>query len=376
MQLFALPLLCALFAAGCTSAPSAPSAPRAHSQRADQPAAARSAAIRTQAAAAAPASAPAGDLTFTWAGDITMGSRYGLPPGRGDTMFAGVRRQIAASDVAWGNLEGVLATGGLSKCGSQTANCYAFEAPPRLAGALMRAGFDGMNLANNHAHDFGDQALGQTRHALTAVHVRPSGGSGEITYVRSRGRRIAIVGFASYSWSSDITNIPAARRLTAEAARHADLVVVIFHGGAEGSDKVHVPRAAEYAFGENRGNLRAFSHAVVAAGADLVVGSGPHVLRGIEVYHHRLIAYSLGNFAGNGNFSTGGPLSLSGLLTVRLTPDGSLAGGTFTSISLDSHPWPRIDRTHAAADLVRRVSREDFGAGAARISSSGRIAAG
>ena len=59
---------------------------------------------------------------------------------------------------------------------------------------------------------------------------------------------------------------------------------------------------------------------MINAGADLVVGSGPHVLRGVEQYHGRLIAYSLGNFAGFKNFALGGTLSLSGILRVTLIP--------------------------------------------------------
>ena len=76
--------------------------------------------------------------------------------------------------------------------------------------------------------------------------------------------------------------------------------------GAEGADKD--PRAVrrEIAFGENRGDSRAFAHAAIDAGADLVLGSGPHVLRGVELYRGRLIAYSLGNLAGWHNFGTGG----------------------------------------------------------------------
>ena len=99
--------------------------------------------------------------------------------------------------------------------------------------------------------------------------------------------------------------------------------MVAIHAGAEGSDQIHVPHGAEYFLGENRGNSRAFTHAAIDAGADLVVGSGPHVIRGVEWYHHRLIAYSTGNFAGYHNFSLGGTLSLSAIFRVTLKPDGT-----------------------------------------------------
>ena len=100
------------------------------------------------------------------------------------------------------------------------------------------------------------------------------------------------------------------------------------HAGAEGAGQAHTPNHDEQAFGELRGNPRAFAHAAVDAGADLVLGSGPHVLRGIELYRGRLIAYSLGNLAGFHNFALGGRSALSGLLRVRVGPEGAFAAGT------------------------------------------------
>ena len=117
-----------------------------------------------------------------------------------------------------------------------------------------------------------------------------------------------------------------------KAAAQADIVVVAMHAGAEGSGATHVPHGTETFLGENRGDSRRFSHAVIDAGADLVVGSGPHVIRGLERYHGRLIAYSLGNFAGYKNFGTGGTLSLSAILRVELRGDGAFVGGTWISL--------------------------------------------
>ena len=96
------------------------------------------------------------------------------------------------------------------------------------------------------------------------------------------------------------------RALIQRAAEQADIVVAFFHAGAEGADKTHVPRGPESAFGEYRGDSRRFARIAIDAGADLVLGSGPHVLRGLELYKNRLIAYSLGNLAGYQNFGTGG----------------------------------------------------------------------
>lgn len=319
----------------------------------------------------APVVKPAQPVRIVWAGDITMGSRYGLPPREGTTMFTAVKSQLAG-DVVWGNLEGTLSEGGVSKCGSTaSSNCFAFQAPPSHARALKAAGFDGMNLANNHASDYGSSGLDQTRSALRRQRIASTGAPGQITFVEHDGTRIAFVGFASYGWSAQITDLEGAAELVRQADRSADIVVALFHGGAEGSDQTHTPRGAEYAYGEHRGDLRAFAHTVIDAGADLVAGSGPHVIRGLELYRGRAIAYSLGNFAGYHNFSTGGTLSLSGVLAVDIRPDGTLAGGQWRSVILDSTPFPHPDPERRSLRLVRQLSNEDFGRSSVRMNRYG-----
>jgi poly-gamma-glutamate capsule biosynthesis protein CapA/YwtB (metallophosphatase superfamily) len=276
-------------------------------------------------------------------------------------------------DISWGNLEETLSRGGASKCGGGSSNCYAFQAPPSYARNLRRAGFAIMNLANNHAYDFGSSGLHQTHRALSRHHLAWDGSPGEIRVLRRNGVRIAFLGFAPYPWAARLDKIPAAARLVRRAAKRADLVVVAIHAGAEGSDQTHVPHGTEYYLGENRGNSRAFTHAVVRAGADLVVGSGPHVIRGVQWYHHRLIAYSLGNFAGYHNFGLGGVLSLSGLFRVTLNPDGTFVKGRWVSVRLEGPGLPYLDGSKQSLHLVRDLSREDFGRAAAHFSSDGRI---
>ena len=123
--------------------------------------------------------------------------------------------------------------------------------------------------------------------------------------------------------------------------------------------------------GEDRGDTRAFARAAVDAGADLVLGSGPHVLRGIEFRDGKLLAYSLGNFAGWRNFSTAGVASLSGLLTVRVSREGHLRGGRFTGLRLSSDGVPSADTSGEAVGLVNQLGREDFGGRALRLLADG-----
>lgn len=311
-------------------------------------------------------------VTIAWVGDTVLASKYGLPPDAGRRSMAPVVGPLRSADLAFGNLEETLSALPESKCGS-SPNCFAFQAPPSMAKLMPAAGFDIMNLANNHADDFGTAGERSTERALQAAGVRWTGRPGEITILRRNGLRVAFLGFAPYTWASRLEQIGAAGALVRKAAAQADLVVVAMHAGAEGSTATHVPHGTETFLGENRGDSRRFAHAVVDAGADLVVGSGPHVIRGLERYHGRLIAYSLGNFTGYKNFGTGGTLSLSGILSVHLRGDGAFLAGTWTSLRLDRDALPHPDPTHASAHLAAQLSREDFGAAAARVAPDGTI---
>jgi hypothetical protein len=307
-------------------------------------------------------------LAFQWVGDLTPGSSYGVPPNGGRAQLAAARPLLRFGDLTFANLEGTYASGGHSKCSAKT--CFAFRAPPRNAPALRWAGIDAVNLANNHSNDFGDGGQAETVAALDHAGVASTGRPGAIRVLTANGVKVALVGFAPYPWASPLLDVGAARKLIHRAARRAPVVIAAIHAGAEGAGRTHVPHGHEHAFGEDRGNSRAFAHAAVDAGADLVVGSGPHVIRGVERYRGRLIAYSLGNFAGWHNFGMGGRLSLSAILRLRLTADGRPVDGRWISMRLTGPGVPRRDPSHASARLAAALSRADFGARAG-ISSEG-----
>ncbi len=149
-------------------------------------------------------------VTITWVGDIAMAASGDDGAG----FFSPAIRRRLDGDVVIGNLEGTLGTGRSSKCGSSSTNCFAFQAPPSYGGLLRQAGFTLMNLANNHAYDYGAEGEAETLAALRAAHLRSTGQPGEITVVRVGGTRIAVLGFAPYPWAQSLTDI--ARR---EAAR-------------------------------------------------------------------------------------------------------------------------------------------------------------
>lgn len=313
---------------------------------------------------------PPGVVAVVATGDIVMGSTPNLPPDGGRSFFSDVQTDLAG-DVVLGNLEGTLSTGGSSKCGAASTSCFAFHTPPSYARWLARAGFTVMNLANNHAYDFGAEGLTQTIDALDKVGLLHTGRPNQITVQKVGRIRVATVGFAPYPWAASLTDIAAAKKLVRAADRVSDIVVVTMHAGAEGRDRQHVHRGTERFLGENRGDPIRFAHAVVDAGADLVVGSGPHVLRGMEWYKDRLIAYSLGNFAGYDVFSLGGPLSTSAILRVTLDGVGRFESGQLVPTHMVGAGLPALDESEAAHGIVRSLSREDFGARGVKVSREG-----
>ncbi len=331
----------------------------------------------------APCGKSAGEITIAAVGDIMLGSTYPetapLPPEDGATLLAEVTPILAAADLAFGNLEGPMLEGGATgKCSDEAARagrCYAFRVPTRYGAHLKKAGFDVMSLANNHVMDFGLEGRASSVKVLEELGIAHSGEPGDIARLNARGRKVGLIAFATYPHSYNLLDLEAARRAVSELAAASDVVVVSFHGGAEGARYQHVPQGPEGFYGEDRGDLRTFARAMIEAGADLVIGHGPHVMRGMEVYKGRLIAYSLGNFATYGAFNLSGPNGLAAILEVRLACDGALLGGRLHPVKQVKPGGPLLDPEAAVLPLVRQLSEEDFGATAVRVSDKGELLA-
>jgi poly-gamma-glutamate capsule biosynthesis protein CapA/YwtB (metallophosphatase superfamily) len=319
-------------------------------------------------------------ITIAAVGDVMLGSTFpdesSLPPNDGKDLLKEVTPILSAVDIAFGNLEGPMIDGGTSaKCPPGRANCYAFRVPTRYGKHLKDAGFDVMSLANNHAMDFGVEGRATSARVLDQLGIKHSGAIGDIAYLTAKNKKIAVIAFATYDNSHNLNKLDTARTLVTDLAAKNDIVIVSFHGGAEGSSKQRVPYGAEMFFGENRGDLRRFSRAMIDAGADLIIGHGPHVVRGMEIYNNRLIAYSLGNFATYGKFNLTGPLGLSLVLEVKLAKDGAFLGGKIHPAKQEKPGGPQLDPNGAVISVIRQLSEADFGANAVRVSSDGTLAA-
>ena len=317
---------------------------------------------------------PSNPVTIAAVGDTELGNTPNLPPDP-STYLQPIETALSAP-IVFGNLEGTLTDQSSSKCAAGATNCYAFHTPPSYAQVLRQAGFTVLNSANNHSHDFGSAGLADTTAALQAAGITQTGLPGEIGVVTDGVTKVAFVAFAPYPNVNNLLDLTTAKQLIEQAKTEANVVVVYMHAGAEGSSADHVTGEEETYVGEDRGNEKAFAHAAIDDGADLVIASGPHVLRGMEFYNGHLIAYSLGDFATYYDFSTSGTLDLSGILKVTLGPNGTFLSGRFVSLLLDGAGRPSVDPSGSAAQFVNQLSNQDFGSAAATISPNGQIAPG
>lgn len=309
-------------------------------------------------------------------GDVMLGTDFPkdyLPPDDGENLLADVLDWLRDADITFANLEGPFLNGGTSsKCGSG-GNCYAFRTPTRYGRYLKEAGIDLASTANNHAHDFGSQGQLSTERMLDSLGIVWSGRPGTTASLERNGLRIGMVAFHTARTGNYLNDHDGAAMLVDSLARQHDLVIVSFHGGAEGGGATRVPHGTETFLGENRGHLRRFARRVIDAGADLVIGHGPHVPRGFEVYKGRLVAYSLGNFATYGRFSLGGNLGLSLVLEVVVDQDGHFVTGRVLPTKQIGEGIPRKDRQAQVIPLLQQLSRLDFRDSAPHLADDGLL---
>lgn len=297
---------------------------------------------------------------MVFGGDVVLGNNYlvdDIPASWDDLYFAGVREQIRDADLAFANLEGVLGEGGESTKDPSGGRQFAFRFPSRYAALLKREGFDVLNIANNHAFDFGDAGLRDTLENLRESGIAYVGPRGHEARFEVRGLHVTLLGYAYSPRFAPIFEMELNAGEVRQAKARGDFVVVSFHGGAEGPAAVWHEDSEEMFYGENRGNVVAFARAMVDAGADLVVGHGPHVLRAVECYKDKPIAYSLGNFVGVGGLSAKKMAAVSALLQVDVDSTGQVQALDLVSLRFDERKLPQPDTHEYAKRLVNHLGR-------------------
>lgn len=317
------------------------------------------------------------DIHITAVGDIMLGTNFPddrLAPDDGAQLLKAVTPILSKADITFGNLEGVLVEGGeaAKKC-KNSNSCYVFRSPPHYAKYLKKAGFDVLSLANNHARDFGEEGRTASMQALAAVGLHHTGRVGDIARWRVKGVTVTWIAYAPFGGSHDLLDIPLAVKQVKALTKNSDLVLVSIHAGAEGNGVERITFADEIFYGENRGDVVKFSHAVIDAGADLVVGHGPHVPRALELYKNRLIAYSLGNFTTYQGIRITGNNGIAPILNVTLSADGRFKEGQIMSARQYRPQGTQLDKNQKAAKLIKKLTQEDFPDTALDFSKNGVV---
>jgi len=319
-------------------------------------------------------------VTIVGVGDIMMGTSFPsssyLPPSDDPwPLIASVEHELSSADITFGNLEGPFSDHAklVKKC-RDTTKCYAFRVPEHYAPSLKSAGFDILSLANNHIGDFGEEGKKTTMMLLDSLGIGYAGLT-EKPYSISVIDTL-LIGFCAFSPNKGTINIndyEGMQKIIGFLEDSCDIVIVSFHGGAEGSDYQHVTGEEELFYGENRGNVVEFARMAVDFGADIVFGHGPHVTRAMEVYKDRFIAYSLGNFLTYKRFNLSGPNGYAPLARVETDASGKFLGATIIPVYQDSLGHVRIDPSKRVISKLKDLIAVDFPDSAITIGDEGII---
>lgn len=305
-------------------------------------------------------------LTLIAVGDIMLGTNYPnpsyLPPDKSNILLP-VRDILRSANLTFGNLEGtVLNEGGEVKQCNDPSKCYAFRQPEYLVDFLKDAGFDLLSLANNHMGDFGQTGRSNTQRILKEKGIKYAGlETCPWDTIHVNGKIIGITAFAPNNGCLKLNDYSVALEVLKKLKKISDLVIVSFHGGAEGPSRTNVTRKTEEFVGENRGNVYEFAHLMVDNGADIVLGHGPHVTRAIDCYKGKFIAYSMGNFATYGRFSLSGVSGIAPIFKLYINKNtGNFIKGEVISIQQLGEGGPTIDPNRQVLNEIKRLCTVDF----------------
>ncbi len=307
-------------------------------------------------------------ITVNAVGDVMLGSvtpKSILPPNNGEEFVEAIGDYLTGADVVFGNLEGSLINDELKpqKCREEsrkTGRCYEFGMPESLAGSLHKLGFNVLSMDNNHSEDYGYEGYEFTQQKLDELGIKFAPKEG-YTSITLKEKHMAVVAFGYSANSYSISNLKETTKIISSLKKDFDFIIVSFHGGAEGRNALNINDETEFYLGENRGNVIAFAHTAVDAGADLVIGHGPHVLRAMEIYKNKLIAYSMGNFLTYGNMNISGVTGVTAILKTELDENtGDFLRGKIVPVRQVDRGIPLYDSLYESVDLISNLTKQDF----------------
>ncbi|NDA60913.1 MAG: CapA family protein [Chitinophagia bacterium] len=312
-------------------------------------------------------------------GDIMLGSNYPsgdfLPPAGGKNLLKAVAPILSRADVSFGNLEGVIMSeSGTPKQCKQPNYCYVFKSPDEYVQHFVDAGIDLLSVANNHTGDFGTKGRMHTAEVLSKAGIQFAGHETHPYTIFKRGTvTYGFCAFAPNAGTVSILQTEAAIAIIKKLQDSCDIVIVSMHAGAEGSRYNHITQKSEIFLGENRGNPYSFARMAIDAGADIVWGHGPHVVRAVDLYKNRFIAYSMGNFATYGTINTLGKTGFAPIIEIETDRTGNFIRGKIHSALQQKGRGPFWDSTYKAAKEIKRLTEIDFPKSALIVSEKGEI---
>ena len=301
-------------------------------------------------------------------GDIMLGSitpKEILPLNNGSGFYESLGNISMGADIIFGNLEGAFIADSMEpkKCSERSrkaATCYEFGMPVTLAPVLKKLGFNVLNQDNNHSEDYGKAGYLFTQNVLKEMGIKFLAKKSYVVF-QLPDSNVALVAFGYSENSYHISDLVNAKNVISALSDEYEIIIVSFHGGAEGKNATAVKDSVEIYLEENRGNVLAFAHTVIDAGADLVIGHGPHVLRAMEIYNNKLIAYSLGNFLTYGNMNVSGINGVNIILDVTLDNiTGDFLTAQLIPIKQIGYGIPVYDESLDGIELIKNFSQRDF----------------
>ena len=307
-------------------------------------------------------------ISIIGVGDMMLGTNYPASPnylpGNNDytSLLAPVADILKDADLTFGNCEGTFSDDikYAKKCNNPKW-CYRFSMPEDYVNGFVNAGFDVVSIANNHLGDLGNWGRKNTVRVLEESGLHFAGLTNIPTDTFTiNDVKYGFCAFAPNEGTCQITDYKKMQETVKLLKKDCQIVIVSFHGGAEGSKHEHITRKYEHFLGQNRGNVYKFAHTAIDAGADIIFGHGPHVTRAVEVYKNRFIAYSMGNFCTFRRFNISGVNGIAPIVKVFVNAKGEFLKAKLTAVYQKDGKGTKLDPQKRVIKRMQELVNEDF----------------
>ncbi len=310
--------------------------------------------VDCEGAAVTPA---ADDWRLTGTGDIVFTDA----PNANQEAFGNFLPVFKRASVVLGNLEGAITNELVTAKKYIPGRSYAFRFSPDVAELIKEANFNVISTANNHSNDYGRTGQLDTVRFLTEKGIQVTGLKGTHAVVNVGQLRVAVVAAAHYTVFNNVLELEAMADKVAKLRQGHDVVVVFYQLGGEGDPAALLPGGPEIFLNESRGDARAFAQRMQAAGAALLIGHGPHVVRAAECVGATPVFHSIGNFVSAGGLSTRNLSNVSLLPEVLFSASGQVRGVRAFPVTFSAKRYPILDTTGRGVSLVNALSQREAG---------------